>query len=197
MDIHLEDITKAFGTRRVLRGLSLDAGPGEVVAVTGANGSGKSTLLKIVAGLTRPSRGTVRIGGIEDPAERRARVGYAAPDLMLYPELTGRENLAFFATLRGATVDVDDRLADVGLGTRGGDPVGVYSSGMRQRLRLALATLFDAQVLLLDEPGLALDAAGTALVDRLIARHRTRGGVTLLATNDAREAALATRRIAL
>src|SRR5262245_19561002 len=93
----VEAVGKSFGGRRALRDITLAVGDGEVVAVTGPNGSGKSTLLKIVAGLLRPTRGTVTLatdgGAAREAVERRAYVAYAAPDLTFYPELTGRENL--------------------------------------------------------------------------------------------------------
>lgn len=203
VQLRLEGVSKRFGARRALAGIALEATGGEVVAIVGPNGAGKSTLLKIVAGLLRPTRGRVdlQIGGVTVPhAERRWQVGYAAPDLTLYPELTGRENLAFFAAVRGERESgpaIDEALEAAGLGGRGGDAVGTYSSGMRQRLRLALATLFRAPVLLLDEPGLALDTNGTALVERGVAAQRARGGLTLLATNDREEAGLGDRAVVL
>jgi heme exporter protein A len=199
VNLRLDGVRKSFGPRRVLAGVTLDAGPGDVVAVVGPNGSGKSTLLKIVAGLLRPSKGDVAltVGGrpVGEASQRRRAVGYAAPDLALYPELTGRENLKFFAAIRGEPLSQEEgerRLAAVGLGGRGDDPVSAYSSGMRQRLRLAFAWRGgDVPLLLLDEPSLALDEKGVALIGAMVERQRARGGVTLLATNDAREAALA------
>ena len=200
----LDNLGKSYGARRVLWGVSLTVKPGEVVSVTGRNGSGKSTLLKLVAGLLRPSQGEVTLtpGHADakplDAGDRRRSVGYAAPDLALYDELTGRENLVFFAHVRGRRVtDVERRLADVGLAGRGNDLVRAYSSGMRQRLRLAFALLADPAVLLLDEPSLALDETGVALVARTVARHKAAGGVMLLATNDAGEAALGDRALVL
>ena len=178
--------------------------------MTGPNGSGKSTLLKIVAGLVRQTRGTVVIEGDgqtwAEARARRAHIAYAAPDIAFYPELSGRENLLFVQTLRGpqvramkANMDanraVDAALQTVGLGNRGGDRVAVYSSGMRQRLRLAFAYLANAPVLLLDEPSLALDSGGVQIVESLLARHQARGGITLLATNDDREAAWGTQTV--
>lgn len=194
-------VGKSYGPRRVLQGLSLALQGGEVVAVTGANGSGKSTFLKIVAGLLRPTRGTVTVQGETDAARRRALVGYAGPDLALYTELTGRENLMFFDRVRtGWVADhaaYERRLEAVGLCGRGDDLVSAYSSGMRQRLRLAFATGHDAPLLLLDEPSLALDVQGVALVERIVAAQRARGGAVLLATNDPREAALGDHAVAL
>ncbi len=200
----LDNIGKSYGRRRVLHRISLSAQAGDVVIVTGANGSGKSTLLKIVAGLVRPSQGDVRlaVSGEDalDPGARRRAVGYTAPDLALYPELSGTENLRFFAAVRGLSLpppEAAQRLAEVGLSGRGNDFVGTYSSGMRQRLRLAFAVLGSPAVLLLDEPSLALDESGAVLVAEMVAAHRAAGGLTLLATNDARERALGERGLAL
>lgn len=199
----VDQVAKAYGARRVLRDFSLTAHGGEVVAITGANGSGKSTLLRIVAGLLRPARGTItlRVGAesFAEVGDRRRRVGYASPDLALYPELTGRENLHFFAVMRGrdSAEACDTDLRAVGLADRGGDRVSAYSSGMRQRLRLAFARGANAPILLLDEPSLALDSEGVTLVGEMVVEQRARGGVTLLATNDARESALGDRVVAL
>jgi len=200
--LQVDGVARSFGTRRVLRDLSLSVSGGEVVVVTGANGSGKSTLLKIIAGLLRPAQGTIRIAGDAEPALRRLRVGYAAPDLALYGELTGCENLMFFDKVRtgngpAARSEYERRLAEVGLNGRGDDLVATYSSGMRQRLRLAFAIGHGAPVLLLDEPSLALDLDGVEIVAQIIAAQRARQGATLLATNDPREVALGDRTIAL
>lgn len=204
--LRLTNIAKSYSGRTILKDISVEADSGSAVAVMGPNGSGKSTILRMVAGLLRPSNGTITIqtddGEWSEAAERRRVVAYAAPDLTFYPELTGRENLSFFEAARGRRgTGVDKRcreaLERVGLGRRGDDPVGVYSSGMRQRIRLAFAWMDEAPVLLLDEPSLALDAQGVTLVAERIAEQRARGGVTLLATNDADEAKLGDRAIVL
>lgn len=195
--LELTGIEKRFGARRVLCGVSLTAQGGQVIAVTGPNGTGKSTLLKIACGLLRPTRGTVKLtldgADASEPALRRRSVGYVGQDVALYPELSGTENLEFFAQVRGepkSQSELQAALESVGLGGRGDDAVGVYSSGMRQRLRLALATLFSPRVLLLDEPGLALDEGGVAMLTERIAAFKAAGAAVLLATNDPREAAL-------
>lgn len=204
MTLTVDRVGKAYGSRRVLKDFSLTASSGEVIAVTGANGSGKSTLLKIVAGLLRPTRGTVMVAiGTETRAEaatRRGAVGYAGPDLTLYTELTGMENLRFFDAAAGrqrAAEEYSELFTLVGLKGRENDRVAAYSSGMRQRLRLAFALLPGAPLLLLDEPSLALDAGGVAVVERIVRAQSERGGLTLLATNDSREAALGDRAVAL
>ncbi|MBC8104886.1 MAG: ABC transporter ATP-binding protein [Cytophagales bacterium] len=199
--LKLEGVAKRYGSRSVLRDFSLSVVPGEVVAITGANGSGKSTLLKIVAGLLRATHGKITLLREPDAAERRFHIGYAGPDLHFYNELTAHENLAFLYQVRTGTAQNravrERRLEAVGLGERGDDLVAAYSSGMRQRLRLAFATGHEVPLLLLDEPSLALDEKGVALVGEMIAAQRAGGGATLLATNDPREAALGDRTVAL
>jgi heme exporter protein A len=202
----LEAVGKSYGARRVLRDVSLTVQAGEVLAVIGPNGSGKSTLLRVVAGLLRPTQGKVILyteaGEYHNMLERRRWVGYASPDIAFYPELSGWENLLFFYTLRGHTKQMaqqrcEEALERVGLGKRGADRVAAYSSGMRQRLRLAFAQLAEAPFLLLDEPSLALDTEGEGLIAAMVAEQRQRGGVTLLATNDLEEAKLGDRAIVM
>lgn len=176
-------------------------GPG-CVAVLGANGAGKSTLLRIVAGLLKPTRGSLELrldGKSIAPAARRDVVGYASPELSFYDELTVAENLLFVAEARG----LDDRegrvrkaLERVGLVPREHDRVAALSSGMKQRLRLAFAVLHEPAVLLLDEPGSHLDEPGRALTESIVAAHRETG-LVLLATNDPRETTLADSKLEL
>jgi heme exporter protein A len=189
------DLRKSFGTRRVLKDVSFSVQGGEILVIRGPNGVGKSTLVKIVAGLMRPSRGTVT----RKPDSLFA-IGYATPDLHLAPELTGAEHLHFFATMKGVAFthkDCEAKLEQVGLSGRGGDPVSAYSSGMKQRLKLAFATLGEPPILILDEPSLALDTDGVEMTRELILAQKARGGLVLLATNDPEEATLGTKELRL
>lgn len=202
--LELAGIEKRYGARRVLKDFSLIAEGGEIVAITGVNGSGKSTVVKLVAGLLRAGKGTISLTvGAEDEsdaARRRRLCGYVSPDLTLYPELTARENLRFFSDVRGVrdnAPEIAAQLIAIGLAGREDEPLATFSSGMRQRVKLVLATLFAPPVLLLDEASLALDEAGTALVAQKVAEQAQRGGLTLIATNDSREAALAHRALHL
>ncbi|GAB4455250.1 MAG: heme ABC exporter ATP-binding protein CcmA [Armatimonadaceae bacterium] len=206
VSLRLNAVSKSYGARRVLRDVSLEVLGGEVFAIVGPNGSGKSTLLRIVAGLLRPTRGTVHVvtatGEQTETVARRRFVAYTSPEMAFYPELSGRENLLFFEAVRGrssaiAEAACREALERVGLGKRGSDRVAAYSSGMRQRLRLAFAWLADAPFLLLDEPSLALDTDGVSLIGEMVAAQRQRNGVTLLATNNAEEAKLGDRAIVL
>lgn len=186
------DVAIEYGARRVLAGVSFELRTGETLVVTGANGSGKSSLLRVICGLQRPARGMVTIevnGTVLRPSEALHLLGWVAPDLHLYRELTALENLTFFAAVRGMRcnrADLEALLADVGLGGRGDDLLAAYSSGMTQRLRYAYALLHHPRILTLDEPTVTFDARGVALVEQVIARQRERG-ITVIATNDPRE----------
>jgi heme exporter protein A len=176
-------VKRSFGRLKVLAGISGEASGGEVLLVTGANGSGKSTLLRCLAGLLALEAGTIDYREAEGPldtAGRRRRVGYVAPDLAFYEELTAEENLAFFARLRGLPASrAQEMLARVGL--PGSRAAGALSSGMRQRLRWAWALLARPALLLLDEPFQNLDAPGEALARELLAEH-LREGLAVVAT---------------
>jgi heme exporter protein A len=178
-----ENLSKSYGRRRLFTSLNGQINEGGLIAVTGPNGSGKSTFLKILAGLVRADAGDVR-----RPDGQRA-IGYAAPDLSLYGELTGQENLEFFADVRGIDrKGVLPLLERAGLSRAAGKPALAYSSGMRQRLSLCNALLHQPAVLLLDEPTLALDSDGVAFVEQILAEHIQTGGCAVVATNDAGEA---------
>jgi len=190
--LELQHIGCAYGARPLFRDLSLRVTAGQVLVITGANGSGKSTLIRVLCGLQRPQHGEVRWwrdGVMRTPAAANAWIGWVAPDVQLYRELTARENLQFFARVRGISRHAggfDALLDDVGLGGRGDDRLAAYSSGMQQRLRYACALLHDPPFLLLDEPTVTLDARGVDVVARLIAARR-RHGIIVIATNDPRE----------
>ena len=190
--LELTDVTLEYGARRVLSHVSLMLEQGDVLVVTGANGSGKSSLLRLICGLQRPTHGSVQLHWRDNTYHAGAMapfIGWVAPDLHLYRELTAIENLAFFADVRGlqrTLTDLEALLGMVGLGGRGADLLATYSSGMTQRLRYAYALLHRPPVLLLDEPTVTLDERGAALVERVIAHQRERG-ITIVATNDPRE----------
>lgn len=193
--LRLRGLGHRFGKRPVFQGVDLELHIGQVGVIAGSNGSGKSTLLRTVAGLIAPTQGEVMLrwfGHALGPTEYRRLLGYVAPDLALYKELTGVENLTFFARLKGVAPTYDllrDALDRVGLLGRGSDLVGDYSSGMRQRLKYAFALLGDPPVLLLDEPTANLDRSGVERVEQLVAQQRARpgGGITLIGTNEPQE----------
>ncbi|HEV8232249.1 MAG TPA: ABC transporter ATP-binding protein [Thermoanaerobaculia bacterium] len=181
------DLSKSFSGPPLFAEVSfiLDRG---ILAVTGRNGAGKTTLLKILAGLARPTSGRVRIareGRELSIDERRSEVGWAGPDLSFYPELTAEENLGFFRRAAGFTAQRDDlrnRLDAVGLRSPGA-AVEYFSTGMRQRLRIAFALLLDPGAVLLDEPLSGLDADGRRAVAGFVAAAGDSGPVVLAATD--------------
>ena len=163
--IEVESVHKSYGPAVALAGVSLAVEPGELFGLLGPNGAGKTTLMSILAGLTDPDQGTVRLFGKPfTTADRDLRrlVGLATQDLAVYPELTARENLNFFGKLYGlAGADLRDRVAEmleaVGLTDRADDRAGTFSGGMKRRLNLAVAVVHRPQVLLLDEPTTGVD----------------------------------------
>ena len=203
VEVRAEKLSHRYGRRQTgIASLEFAfAGPG-AVAVTGPNGSGKSTLLRILAGLLRPSEGRtlVRVEGRAlAPSERRRALGLATPELAFYEEFTAAENLRFAGETHGLADPgraAREALELVGLSPRADDKVSGYSSGMKQRLRLAFALLHQPSLLLLDEPGSHLDDAGRAAVRAVVARQSERG-LVLIATNDAQEIQLAERCLEL
>lgn len=205
MQLVAEQLSRSFGPRRIFGPLSFQVGPGEVLGVAGANGSGKTTLVKTLLGLVRPSAGKVFLadesGTKTPPRDAPWLLGWAAPDLALYGELTAAENLEFFARVAGLTHDEASavaRLAALGLPAERATsvPSASLSTGQRQRLKLAFATLAAPAVLFLDEPTANLDEAGREAVASIVAEQRTRGAV-VLASNDPRDLALTDRRVSL
>lgn len=188
--VSVVDVARHFGRRKALAQISFDCGEGDIVGLLGPNGAGKSTLLAILATLAAPSAGRVEYGGrlaSAMGAEIRARLGLLGHDLFLYPELTARENLTFFAELYGlpdARRVVGESLERSGLASRADDLVSGFSRGMRQRVALERALLHDPKLILLDEPFTGLDQASSrALVARLQERQRA-GCLLILATHD-------------
>jgi heme exporter protein A len=208
MRLVAEQLSRSFGTRRIIGPLSFALEHGRVLGIAGQNGSGKTTLLKVLAGLIRPTEGHVRIclegeeaGGGRPPRDVPWFIGWAAPDLALYGELTAEENLSFFQRVRGFASAPGRALAlleGVGLPPESHSKISLssLSTGQRQRVKLAYATLHEPAVLLLDEPGANLDEAGRAVVERVVAEQRGRG-VAVIASNDARDLALADERLSL
>jgi ABC-type multidrug transport system ATPase subunit len=188
--VSVDDVSRTFGRRRALTRVTFNAARGAVLGLLGPNGAGKSTMLAILATLMRPSSGQIRFGTI-DPAlggaALRARIGVLGHDLFLYPELSARENLRFFAGLHqvaDAVAAADAALHRAGLADRANDPVGSFSRGMRQRVALERALIHSPRLVLLDEPFTGLDdASARALVARLNDLRET-GAILIVATHD-------------
>lgn len=190
--LEAKKLSKRYGRQRLFSDLDLEIGEGDSLCVWGPNGSGKSTLLKVLAGLVRPGSGQVKyIDGDRRlaPSDAKRLFGIAAPDIVMYDELTLMENVEFLMRMRGMAFDPGAAAAALetfGLGHAAGKLAGTASSGMKQRLRLAAATAHDPYVLLLDEPTSFLDAAGVASVRRFL-RGREPGRILVIATNDPTE----------
>jgi heme exporter protein A len=189
-ELAVRDISHHFGRQRALMHVSLECGAGEIVGLLGPNGAGKSTLMALLSTLTTPSSGEILYGGRtarEAGPALRGRLGLLGHDVFLYPQLTARENLAFFAQLydvpdvRGA---VERALNQALLTNRADDAVSGFSRGMRQRLALERALIHGPRLLLLDEPFTGLDdASGMVLTDRL-AQLKAAGHLVVMATHD-------------
>jgi heme exporter protein A len=182
--IEFRRLSRRFGRLAVLARVDGRVASGEVLPVRGRNGSGKSTLLRCLAGLLAPDAGEVLAteeGRALEGAERRRRVGYVAPDLAFYEELTVGENLDFFSRLRGTpSAAATQLLARVALPAE--RRAGALSSGMRQRLRWAFALLHQPRLLLLDEPFQNLDGPGEETARALLAEHLAAGGLAVVAS---------------
>jgi heme exporter protein A len=201
--VRFEAVAKRFANKVGLAAVSGRLDRGKVLVVGGANGAGKSTLLSIIAGLMRPSRGKVTYFSGDTELVRDdwfEQIGMAAPDMAVYEELSAIENLQFFARLRRRQLtetDLGALLEDLGLAARDHRrQVGGYSSGMKQRVKLAVAVLHEPPVLLLDEPSSNLDQAGHDRVAALVQRFRHTAAV-VVASNDPREMAWGDERIEL
>ena len=188
--LELSEVSKYFGRRRALARVTFASRAGEVVALLGPNGAGKSTVLGLAATIIQPSAGEIRYGdhlAAEAGAPLRSQIGLVAHELQLYPELTARENLEFFAALGGldeARARAAAALDRAGLGDRADDLVGGFSSGMRQRVALERALLHDPRLLLLDEPFTGLDERSSAALAERLSGLRARGRIILLTTHD-------------
>jgi heme exporter protein A len=170
--LELEDLTRLYGEREALAGVSLSLRKGQTLVVLGPNGAGKTTLLRVLATLLRPHAGGVRVLGSSLPGESwavRGRIGLLGHEPLLYRELSARENLRYHARLHGVGFErVEELLAAVGMLARAEEPVRTLSRGMVQRVAIARAVLHDPELLLLDEPRANLDPAGAELVEPLI-----------------------------
>jgi len=190
LKLTIDGLAKEFPGRPVFSGISAIVKNGGRLVISGPNGSGKSTLVRILCAFNRPTRGTVILEIDDKPLTRldiRPHIGLVSPDMLLYDELTALENLSFFSGVSGNEFplpDLERRLENIGLGGRGDDFVGSYSSGMKQRLKYCLALLRDPELLILDEPTANLDERGKELVDDIILSHK---GITIIATNEKSE----------
>ena len=186
--IHAEGLRLVFSRRTIFSGISFSVSGSGVVLIAGRNGSGKSTLVKIVCGVLTPTAGSARIESDDarDQFSRKALIGMVAPYLQLYEEFSAMENLRMSMRLRGyrSADELSRGLLDrVALDANRKDPVRGFSSGMKQRLKYAMALVHRPSILVLDEPMSNLDADGTAIVRSIMEEQRT-AGILVVATND-------------
>lgn len=198
--IEVRKLTKRFGIKTVLRSLDFHAEPGEFVALLGPNGAGKTTFLRILASLSRPSLGEVKIASYRLPSQAaavRRRLGVVSHLPLLYGDLTAEENLIFFGrmyTIANLNRRVSEVLELVGLSARRHDLVRTFSRGMQQRLAIGRAVLHDPEVILFDEPHTGLDQDASLMLDNVLRQVAAMGRTIVMTSHDlARSADLASR----
>ncbi|MBM4187899.1 MAG: ABC transporter ATP-binding protein [Gemmatimonadetes bacterium] len=185
----LDAVQRRFGSRPVVRAVSLTVHPGSSHLVVGPNGSGKSTLARLAVGLLKPHGGSVRVGGLDPRREpiARARIGYLGHQSLLYGDLTPEENLVFANRVAGrswAKDAIGARLEQVGIGIERGVPVRRLSRGMVQRVAIARSLLHDPDLVVWDEPLTGLDQASIERTIGLLDAERNRGAATLVISHD-------------
>jgi ABC-type multidrug transport system ATPase subunit len=185
--VTVSNLIKQFGRFAALRGVTAEFPAGKLYAILGDNGAGKTTLLRTLAGLNRPSNGEITILGASKFHDICHEIGYMAHPSLLYDEMSGMENLEYFARLYG--IAGNSRCAEViravGLDPDLVRPVGQYSQGMRQRMSLARTLLNDPKILLLDEPFSNVDLHSANEMVRLLARARDNGKTIFIVTHQA------------
>lgn len=188
--ISVSRLDKNFGVKYALRGVNFDIRGGEIVALLGPNGAGKSTLLRVIAMLTRATRGKITLGEYELPdyaAEARALLGFVGHQTLLYDDLTALENLLFYARLYALPEpmkQIQAVSAVVGIERRLNDVTRTLSRGWQQRVAIARAILHDPKILLLDEPYTGLDAASVDRLQGILRGARDRGAAVLFSSHD-------------
>jgi ABC-type multidrug transport system ATPase subunit len=183
--ITVSNLIKQFGRFAALRGITAEFYGGKLYAILGDNGAGKTTLLRTLAGLNQPTSGEVTILGARKFHDICQQVGYMAHPSLLYDEMSGMENLEYFAGLYGITdgTRCAEVIRAVGLDPDLVRPAGHYSQGMRQRMSLARALLNDPKILLLDEPFSNVDSRSAAEMVGLLARYREQGKTIFVVTH--------------
>jgi ABC-2 type transport system ATP-binding protein len=191
MALQAAGLVKRYGAVEALCGLDLEVAAGEVFCLLGANGAGKTTTIQLFLGFIEPTEGSARIKGLdvgEHPLQTKRALAYIPENVMLYPNLSGLENLEYFTTLAGGDTTASrlrETLAQAGLPADAVErPVGSYSKGMRQKVGIAMAIARGAEVLLLDEPTSGLDPKASNEFSRLVTELRDDGVAVLMATHD-------------
>jgi ABC-2 type transport system ATP-binding protein len=199
------DLRKAFGALQAVDGVSFQIAAGETYGLLGPNGAGKTTTISMIAGVLEADSGTVRVAGLPmspSSLEAKACIGYVPQDVALYPDLSGRENLRFFASLyqlgrRQARARVDEVLDIVGLRDRADDQVQKYSGGMKRRLNIAVGLIHRPQLLVLDEPTVGVDPQSRNAILDSVGRLSAEGMGVLYTTHYMEEAERLCERVGI
>jgi ABC-2 type transport system ATP-binding protein len=189
--IHLDKLTKRFKQVTAVESVTVRVAPGEIYGFLGPNGAGKTTTIKMLAGIMRPTSGRIFIDGLElekNPLEVKARVGFIPDRPFLYDKLTGVEFLSFMANLYGLNSGgrekrIQQFLELFELAEWGGELVGSYSHGMKQRLIMSAALLHQPRVFIVDEPLVGLDPKGARLIKRIFNELRRDGLTVFMSTH--------------
>lgn len=201
--VNLVNVGKKYGDKQLFRGVNKIIEPGHCLAITGPNGSGKSTLLKMIAGLSQPSSGVIRITCgycTLNQEESKGYMGMVSPEIQLYSAMTGIENIVFLARCRGVECSpafAHEACITVGLEDYGDTLLSTYSTGMKQRLKFAIMLAVKPALWLLDEPSSNLDAGGKRLVETMISKALKRMATVIIATNEWWESEYASKKISL
>ena len=189
--IKVNGLTKYYGSKPAAKDISFEVKKGEVFGLLGTNGAGKSTTIKMLCGLLKPTRGSIRIGDVDlqkMPLKAKSMMGYLPENPLVYDKLTGAETLELIGKLRKLSIDmIEQRVkyyADtLGLGEQIYHEVGTYSKGMRQKLAIAMTLIHDPEMVLLDEPASGLDPRYTKLLKDWIKNLSANGRTVLLSTH--------------
>ena len=189
--IQVNGLTKYYGNRPAAKDITFEVGKGEVFGLLGTNGAGKSTTIKMLCGLLKPTRGSIKIGGIDIqkmPLKAKSMMGYLPENPLIYDRITGAETLELIGKLRKLSDEmIEQRItyyaSSLGLGEQIHNEVGTYSKGMRQKLAIAMTLIHDPDMVLLDEPASGLDPRYTKLLKDWILNLANNGRTVLLSTH--------------